>query len=378
MTEQKKLYDYIIVGAGLYGATFAYLLKQNGKRCLVIDKREHTGGNIYCENTEGINVHKYGPHIFHTSNKKVWDFVNSFVTFNNFIYSPLACYDGNLYNLPFNMNTFYQLWRTSAPEQARKIIDEQVRVYGTDNPENLEEQALSHIGYDLYQKFIKGYTEKQWGRDAKEVPAFIIKRIPLRYTFNNNYFDDAYQGIPIGGYNLLINKLLNGVEVRLNTNLLENKEYFEGCAEKILYTGRIDEFYQYAYGKLDYRSLYFDTEKLEIGNYQGSAAINFPEKDIPYTRIIEHKHFEFGTQKQTIITKEYPVNFDNNNEPYYPINDKKNNSLFEEYFELAKMQSKYIFGGRLGNYKYYDMDDAIEAAIEIAKKELSENLNDEF
>lgn len=372
MSQEQVQYDYIIVGAGLYGAVFAYMLQQSGKRCLVIDKRNHIGGNIYCENIDGINVHKYGPHIFHTNNKEVWEFVNSFVEFNNFVYSPLAFYKGHLYNLPFNMNTFYQLWGTLTPNNAKKVIEGQVKLHRVLNPINLEEQALSLIGIDLYKTFIKGYTEKQWGRNAKEVPAFIIKRIPLRYTFNNNYFNDRYQGIPVGGYNLLIRKLIEGVEIRLDTNFLENRKYFEKIAGKILYTGRIDEFYNYMFGKLEYRSLLFETKELDVDNYQGNAAINYTEENIPYTRSIEHKHFEFGEQKHTIITKEYPASFDGKNEPYYPINDKSNNSIFSKYKELADKQQKHLFGGRLGNYKYYDMDDTIEAAIKHAKKEILE------
>jgi UDP-galactopyranose mutase len=366
MNEQKFEYDYLIAGAGLYGAVFAYVLNQRGKRCLVIDKRKHIGGNIYCEKIEGINVHKYGPHIFHTDSKKIWDFVNSFVEFNRFTYSPIACYKGNFYNLPFNMNTFYQLWKTDKPHQAKKIIDEQVQMYGTKNPENLEEQALSLIGYDLYQRLVKGYTEKQWGMDAKDVPAFIIKRIPLRFTFDNNYYDDPYQGIPIGGYNVLIEKLLIGIEVRLGINILHNKEYFEGLADKIIYTGSIDEFFNYSQGKLNYRSLTFENEVLDMENFQGNAAINYTEREIPYTRIVEHKHFEFGKQKQTVITREYPADFTGSNEPFYPINDEKNQKIFGLYKILAGTQDKYLFGGRLGDYKYYDMDDIIMAGLKLA------------
>lgn len=372
MDNKQMKYDYVIVGAGLYGAVFAYMLKQSGKKCLVIDKRNHIGGNIYCENIDGINTHKYGAHIFHTNNKTVWDFVNSLVEFNNFIHSPLALYKKRLYNLPFNMNTFYQLWGTMTPTNARRIIEEQVKKHGVQNPQNLEEQALSLVGVDLYQTFIKGYTEKQWGRDATQIPAFIVKRIPFRYTFNNNYFNDQYQGIPVGGYNVLVEKLLCGLEVRLNTNFLENRKYFENIAGKVLYTGRIDEFYNYIFGKLEYRSLYFETEILDTDNYQGCAVINYTEKNIPYTRIIEHKHFESGNQKHTVISKEYSVSFDSKNEPYYPINDTRNNEIYSKYKKLADKQKKFLFGGRLGNYKYYDMDDVIEAAIQHVKKESSE------
>ena len=363
-------YDYIIVGAGLFGAVFSFLLNQKGKKCLVIDKRKHIGGNIFCENIESINVHKYGPHIFHTSNKKIWDFVNTFVDFNRFTYSPLACYKDKLYNLPFNMNTFKQLWKTAKPEHAKKIINDQRKEFQSVNPKNLEEQALKLVGEELYQYFIKGYTEKQWGRNAKDLPVFIINRIPIRFTFDNNYFDDLYQGIPIGGYNTLINKLFEGIEVKLSTEFFENKELFENNAKKILFTGRLDEFYNYAFGELDYRSLSFETEILALDNYQGNAAINYTERDIPFTRIIEHKHFEFGQQSHTVITKEYPAPFTRLNEPFYPINDATNNKTFSRYKEKGGNQKKYIFGGRLADYQYYDMDDTIEAAFRLAEKEM--------
>lgn len=370
MGELRKKYDYLIVGAGLYGAVFANRMKAKGKKCLVIDKREHIGGNIYCESIEGINVHKYGPHIFHTDNKECWNFVNSYVKFNHFIYSPLARYKDLQFNLPFNMNTFYQLWQTMTPEQAKTRIELQIREFGTASPQNLEEQALSLVGSDIYHTLIKGYTEKQWGRQANEIPAFIIKRIPLRFTYNNNYFNDPYQGIPIGGYNVLIDSLLTDVEVRLNTNFIDNKVFFEGLANKVVYTGRIDEFFRFKFGELEYRSLNFNTKILDCENYQGNAAVNYTEREIPYTRIIEHKHFEFGDQKHTVITKEYPSDFTGTNEPYYPINDAVNNNRFQKYKELALLNDKVQFGGRLGDYSYYDMDDTIIAALKHVQNEL--------
>jgi UDP-galactopyranose mutase len=366
----EKLYDYLIVGAGLYGAVIANRLKAKGKKCLLIDKRSHLGGNIYCENIGGINVHKYGPHIFHTDNKKCWEFVCSFVEINNFIYSPLARYKDLQFNLPFNMNTFYQLWQTITPEQAKNMIDKQIKESGIISPQNLEEQALSMVGCDIYHALIKGYTEKQWGRPANSLPAFIINRIPLRFTYNNNYFNDRYQGIPIGGYNLLIEKLLSGIEVWLDTDFLDNRGYFENIAWQIIYTGRIDELFDYRYGKLEYRSLSFEKELLEYPNYQGNAAVNYTGCDIPYTRIVEHKHFEFGQQEGTVITKEYPAEFTGSNEPFYPINDETNNLKYRKYEELRQTLEKYQFGGRLGNYCYYDMDDTIIAALEHAKHEL--------
>ena len=364
----KYQYDYLIVGAGLFGAVFANEATKSGKKVLVVDKRDHVGGNIYCENIEGINVHKYGAHIFHTSNKEVWEYVNQFIEFNRFTNSPLANYKGKLYNLPFNMNTFYQLWGVKTPAEAKEKIEEQKKEYVNITPKNLEEQALFLGGKDIYETLIKGYTEKQWGRSATQIPAFIIQRLPFRYTFDNNYFNDIYQGIPIGGYNKLIEGLLKDVEVRTNSNYFENKEKLDDLAEKILYTGKIDDFFDCKLGKLEYRSLHFETEILDTVNYQGNAVINYTEKDIPYTRILEHKHFEFGTQDKTVITREYPHEFSKDNEPYYPINDEKNNKLLKEYQELAKTSyEKYIFGGRLAAYKYYDMDDTIEAALALVK-----------
>jgi UDP-galactopyranose mutase len=348
------------VGGGLFGATFAYRACRQGKRCLVIDKRPHLGGNIYCENIEGINVHKYGAHIFHTSKKEVWQFVNSFVEFNHYINSPIANYKGKLYNLPFNMNTFYQLWGVKTPDEAIARIAQQRKESGIINPQNLEEQAISLVGKDIYEILIKGYTEKQWGRKCTELPAFIIKRIPMRFTFNNNYFNDTYQGIPVGGYNKLINGLLNGVETKCNTNFFENRTYFEHIAEKMVFTGKIDEFYNYCFGNLEYRTMKFETEILNCENYQGNAVMNYTEREIPYIRIVEHKHFEFGAQPKTVISKEYSSEWKEGSEPFYPVNDKKNDALYQQYKELANREEKVIFGGRLAEYSYYDMDKIIE------------------
>lgn len=366
-----KKYDYLIVGAGLFGSVFAHEAAKNGKRCLVIDKRNHIGGNIYCEKMGGINVHKYGPHIFHTDNKMIWEYVNRFVEFNHFVYTPIANYKGVLYNLPFNMNTFYQLWGVKTPEEAKAKIEEQRDIYKyIKDPQNLEEQALVLGGKDIYEKLIKGYTEKQWGRPATEIPAFIIRRLPFRFTYDNNYFNHPYQGIPIGGYNILIKKLLANIELSLNTDFFKNRKYFESIAHKIVFTGRIDEFFNYQFGKLEYRSLQFETEQLNIENYQGTAGMNYTDKNIPYTRIVEHKHFEFGTQPTTIITREYPDEFSKDKEPYYPINDKKNQNLLSKYQVLATQLPKIIFGGRLAEYKYFDMHQVINTAIEVSQKEL--------
>lgn len=363
-------YDYLIVGAGLFGAVFAHEAQKAGKRCLVIDKRSHWGGNIYCEEINGIQVHKYGAHIFHTDNKEVWDYVNSLVEFNRFTNSPLANYEGVLYNLPFNMNTFYQLWGTKTPIEAKKKIDEQREEYANiDEPQNLEEQALKLCGKDIYTKLIKGYTEKQWGRLATELPAFIIRRIPFRFTFDNNYFNDAYQGIPKGGYNLLIKALFEKVEVRLNEDYFVNREKWDGIADKILFTGCIDEFYNYEFGRLDYRSLRFEHKHFDIPDFQGNAVVNYTERHIPYTRIIEHKHFEHGAQPTTVVTYEYPDTFEPGKEPYYPVNDKRNSTLFARYSELAEKEKKVLFGGRLGKYTYADMDDTIAAALELCKQQ---------
>ncbi|MDM0473289.1 UDP-galactopyranose mutase [Clostridium perfringens] len=366
-----KKYDYLIVGAGLFGSIFAYEANKRGKKCLVIDKRNHIGGNVYCENIEGINVHKYGAHIFHTSNKKVWDYVNSFVEFNRYTNSPVANYKGELYNLPFNMNTFYQLWGTKTPLEAKSKIEEQKQEARIDEPKNLEEQAISLVGNDIYEKLIKGYTEKQWGKKATELPAFIIKRLPVRFTFDNNYFNDMYQGIPMGGYNVIIDKLLDGIEVRLKTNFFENRVELEALANKIVFTGMIDEFYDYRFGTLEYRSLRFENEILNEENHQGNAVVNYTEYEIPYTRIIEHKHFEYGTQKKTVITKEYPTTWKKGDEPYYPINNDKNNEMYAKYKELADKEYNIIFGGRLAEYKYYDMHNVIDRALECVEKEFN-------
>lgn len=370
-----KPYDYLIVGSGLYGATFAYRATQAGKKCLVIDKRPHLGGNIYCENINGINVHKYGAHIFHTSDKEVWDFVNSIVEFNRYTNCPVANYKGQLYNLPFNMNTFYQMWGITTPQEAQRKIEEQrqeaivdMRTAGISEPRNLEEQAICLIGKDIYEKLIKGYTEKQWGRKCTDLPAFIIKRLPVRFVYDNNYFNDKYQGIPIGGYNKLINGLLKGIETQLSTDFFNDREQWEKIAKKIVFTGKIDEFYDYRYGKLEYRTVRFEEEMYDCPNYQGNAVINYTEREVPYTRIIEHKHFEmFGPEvennRKTIISKEYSTEWKEGLEPYYPVNDEKNNSLYQRYKELANTEENIIFGGRLAEYKYYDMAPIIRKVL---------------
>ena len=369
-------YDYLIVGSGLFGATFAHFAHKQGKKCLVIDKRSHLGGNIYCENIEGINVHKYGAHIFHTSNKKVWDIVNSIVEFNRYTNSPVANYKGKLYNLPFNMNTFYQMWGVTTPEEAQDKIDEQkaeavarMKADGVTEPRNLEEQAQVLIGKDIYEKLIKGYTEKQWGRKCTELPAFIIKRLPVRLIFDNNYFNDKYQGIPVGGYNKLIDGLLEGVETKTNVDFFENRSYWEGIADKIVFTGKIDEFYKYQFGKLNYRTVRFETEIIDKPNYQGNAVVNYTEREVPYTRVIEHKHFEMFGQDvyecpKTVISKEYSTEWKDGMEPYYPVNDKQNSELYAKYKGLADKEENVIFGGRLAEYKYYDMAPVIEKVME--------------
>lgn len=359
------MYDYLIVGAGLFGSCFAYKARQAGKKVLVIDKRSHTGGNIYCEYTEGIHVHKYGAHIFHTSDKKVWDFVTSLVEFNRYTNSPLAFYKGKLYNLPFNMNTFYALWGTATPEAARAKIEEQRRQAGILSPANLEEQALSLVGRDIYEILIKGYTEKQWGRKASELPSFIIKRLPVRFTFDNNYFNDLYQGIPIGGYNKLIDSLLKDTEVRTQTDFFQDRSYFSGLAERILYTGPIDEYYDYCYGPLAYRSLRFEEETLECPNFQGNAVINYTDAEVPYTRILEHKHFEFGQQSHTVISREYSTEWKKGSEPYYPVNDKTNEQLLQKYQLLGNREKNVLFGGRLAEYKYYDMHQIVAKVLNM-------------
>lgn len=359
-------YDFLIVGAGLFGATAAHVLTRRGKRCLVIDKRPHIGGNVYTENVNGVNVHKYGAHIFHTSNKDVWDFVNSFIEFNRYTNSPVANYKGKLYNLPFNMNTFYQMWGVITPEQAAAKIEEQRRESGIINPRNLEEQAISLIGKDIYYTLIKDYTEKQWGRKATELPAFIIRRLPVRFTFDNNYFNDKYQGIPIGGYTKLVEKLLGEIEVKLDTDYFENRKYFDSIADKVIYTGEIDRYFDYRFGHLEYRTVSFETELLEgVANYQGNAVVNYTDAETPYTRIIEHKHFEFGNQPDTVISKEYSKEWKPGDEPYYPVNDERNGALYTRYKTLADNQEKVIFGGRLAEYKYYDMHQVIENALRL-------------
>lgn len=364
------MFDYLIVGAGLYGAVFAYEAKKAGKNCLVIDKREHIAGNIYCEEIEGINVHKYGAHIFHTSNRKVWDYVNQFAEFNNYINSPVAVYKDETYNLPFNMNTFNKMWGVRTPAEAKAKIEEQKAEYNISEPKNLEEQALTLVGKDVYEKLVKGYTEKQWGRACTELPAFIIKRLPCRFIYDNNYFNDRYQGIPIGGYTKIIEKMLEGIEVKTNTDYFEFIKENPDVADKTLFTGQIDQYYDYQYGPLQYRSVRFETEVLDTDNYQGNAVINYTEREVPYTRIIEHKHFEFGTQPKTVISREYSSEWKPGVEPYYPVNNEENDALFAKYKALADKEEKVIFGGRLGNYKYYDMDKVIEAALEMTEKEL--------
>lgn len=360
------MYDYLIVGAGLFGAVFAHEMTKKGKKCLVIDKRNHIGGNVYTKEIEGINVHQYGAHIFHTSNKKIWDYVNSFAEFNRYTNCPVARYKDEIYNLPFNMNTFNKLWGVIRPEEAKNKIEEQVREAGITEPSNLEEQAISLVGRDIYAKLVKGYTEKQWGKRATELPSFIIKRLPVRMTYDNNYFNDLYQGIPVGGYTAMIEKMLEGSEVRLECDYFANKKEFDEMADKLVFTGMIDEYYDYCYGKLEYRSLRFETETLDIENYQGNAVVNYTEYEIPYTRIIEHKHFEYGNGPKTVITREYPAEWKPGDEPYYPMNDDKNNALYAKYKELADKEEKVIFGGRLGMYKYFDMHNVIEAALNAA------------
>ena len=372
-----KQYDYIIVGSGLFGSVFAYKAHQAGKKCLVLEKRPHLGGNVYCECVEGINVHKYGAHIFHTSNRKVWDFVNLFVDFNRYTNSPVANYKGQLYNLPFNMNTFHQMWGVTTPDEAQEIINEQktialeaMRRNGVMEPRNLEEQAQLLIGKDIYNKLIKGYTEKQWGRKCEDLPAFIIKRLPVRFVFDNNYFNDTYQGIPIGGYNRLIEGLLAGIETKVNTDFFSERTYWSDIADKIVFTGKLDEYYDYCFGKLNYRTVRFEHEVMSVPNYQGNAVVNYTDIDVPYTRVIEHKHFEmFGADvyqcPKTVISREYSMEWSDGLEPYYPVNDTVNNSIAEKYKDLARRETHVIFGGRLAEYKYYDMAPIIERALNM-------------
>lgn len=362
-------YDYLIVGAGLYGAVFAHEMTKAGKKCLVIDKRNHIAGNIFCEEIEGINVHKYGAHIFHTSDRKIWEYINEFADFNHYINSPVAVYKDELYNLPFNMNTFSKMWNIKTPKEAQDIIASQIADLEITEPKNLEEQALSLVGKDVYEKLVKHYTEKQWGRSCKELPAFIIKRLPLRFTYDNNYFSDPYQGIPKGGYTAIVEKMLEGSEVLLNTDYFEYRKEHPDIANKIVYTGQLDQFFDYRYGVLEYRSVRFETEVLDCPNYQGNAVVNYTGSEVPYTRIIEHKHFEFGTQPKTVISKEYSSEWKKGDEPYYPVNNDKNEALVEKYREAAATEKNVIFGGRLGDYRYYDMDKVISAALDKAEKE---------
>ncbi len=364
-------YDYLIVGSGLFGCVFAHEARKKGKTCLIIDKRTHAGGNVYCEKVEDINVHKYGAHIFHTNDKAIWDYVNSFVEFNRYTNSPVALYEGELYNLPFNMNTFYQLWKVKTPAEAKEIIQKQINNANITDPANLEEQAISLIGTDIYNKLIKGYTEKQWGRAATELPAFIIKRLPVRFTYDNNYFNDSYQGIPIGGYNKLIEGLLGDTEVKLNIDYFEDRGYWNSLVSNIVFTGKIDQFYDYRFGQLQYRSLKFEHTTLDTDNYQGNAVVNYCEREVPFTRIIEHKHFEFGTQPKTVITKEYPEEWNNEKEPYYPINDALNSGVFKQYEALAEAEKNVIFGGRLAEYRYYDMHQIIASALKKAREKIN-------
>lgn len=366
------LYDFLIVGAGLFGSIFAHEAGKRGRKVLVVDKRPHIGGNIYTQEIEGIQVHKYGAHIFHTSNEAVWKYVNQFAVFNRYTNAPVARYQDELYNMPFNMNTFHAMWGVRTPQEAKAQIQKQIREAGITAPANLEEQAISLVGRDIYEKLVKGYTEKQWGKRATELPAFIIKRLPVRFVYDNNYFNDIYQGIPIGGYTQIIEKLLDGIEVRLNTDFLKNRDELSALADRIVYTGMIDAYYEYCFGELEYRSLRFETEVLDMENYQGNAVVNYTEYEIPYTRIIEHKHFEFqcqnGTQNpKTVITREYPHTWKHGDEPYYPMNDEKNNAMYEQYQKKAQQEEKVIFGGRLGLYKYFDMHQVVEAALDCVK-----------
>lgn len=362
-----KKYDYLVVGAGLYGAIFAYEAQKRGRKVLVIDKRDHLGGNVYTKEIAGINVHYYGAHIFHTDKKEIWDYINQFAEFNNYINSPIANYKGEIYNLPFNMNTFSKLWNIATPEEAKAIIEKQKAEFKIKEPKNLEEQALSLVGKDVYEKLIKGYTEKQWGRKCSELPAFIIKRLPVRFTYDNNYFNDRYQGIPIGGYTQIFEKLLKNVDVELNVDYFDDRAKYDNLAEKVLYTGTIDRFYDYQAGVLEYRSLEFVHKTLDIDNFQGNAVVNYTDRETPFTRIIEHQHFEFKKGNSTVVTYEYPKLWTKKDEPYYPINDDKNFKILEKYQQLAKKESKHIFGGRLAEYKYYDMDDVVEEVLKIVE-----------
>lgn len=368
------MFDYLIVGSGLFGSVFAYEASKRGYKIKVIEKRDHIAGNIYTKEIEGIQVHKYGAHIFHTSNKEVWDYVNQFAEFNHYVNAPIANYKGELYNLPFNMNTFNKLWGVITPAEAKAKIEEQKAEFGDKRPNNLESQAISLVGKDIYEKLIKGYTEKQWGRDTKELPSFIIRRLPVRFTYDNNYFNDKYQGIPIGGYTQIVEKMLDhpNIEVHLNTDYFSDKEIFNSQANKVVYTGMIDQYFDYQFGVLEYRSLHFETDVLDVDNYQGNAVVNYTDRETPFTRIIEHKHFEFGTQEKTVITREYPKEWKQGDEPYYPINDRKNAEVFKKYFKLARKEEKVTFGGRLGKYMYYDMHMVINEALNAVKVEFKD------
>ncbi len=367
----QKHYDYLIVGAGLYGAVFARQAMENGKTCLVLDKREHIAGNIFTKNVEGIAVHQYGAHIFHTNNEDVWKYLNKFATFNRYTNCPVANYKGEIYNLPFNMNTFNKMWGVITPDEAQAKIEEQRKANYSENPQNLEEQAINLVGVDIYEKLIKSYTEKQWGRPCTELPSFIIKRLPVRFTYDNNYFNALYQGIPVGGYTKMIENLFDGVEIILNEDYLANKEKWDAIANSVVYTGAIDAYFDYKLGVLEYRSVRFETETIDVENYQGNAVVNYTDKETPYTRVIEHKHFEFGTQQKTVISKEYSAEWKLGDEPYYPVNDEKNSALYEQYKALAEKEQKVVFGGRLGEYKYYDMDKVVEVALAKAKEVLA-------
>ncbi|GFZ32358.1 UDP-galactopyranose mutase [Clostridium zeae] len=366
-----KKYDFLIVGAGLYGAVFAHEVRKAGKTCLIIDKRGHVAGNIYSERIEDIQVHKYGAHIFHTNNKEVWQYVNQFAEFNRYTNSPVANYNGEIYNLPFNMNTFNKMWGVITPDEAKKKIEQQRNESFVENPRNLEEQAINLVGVDIYEKLIRGYTEKQWGRPCNELPAFIIRRLPVRFTYDNNYFNAKYQGIPVGGYTRMLEKMIEGIEVKLNVDYFEDKERWDSTADKVVYTGPIDAYFNYKFGILEYRSVRFETEVLDMENFQGNAVVNYTDSETPYTRIIEHKHFEFGTQPKTVVSREYSAEWQLGDEPYYPVNDEKNSSLYEKYRVAAEAENKVIFGGRLGEYKYYDMDKVIEVALQKVKEVLS-------
>lgn len=370
------MYDYLIVGSGLFGSIFANEANNRGKRVLVIDKRPNIGGNIYTENIDGINIHKYGAHIFHTSNKEVWDYIQQFAEFNRYTNSPMAMYKGELYNMPFNMNTFYKMWGVVTPDEARAKIEQQIAETDIRTPQNLEEQAISLVGRDIYEKLVRGYTEKQWGRRATELPSFIIKRLPVRFTYDNNYFNDKYQGVPVGGYTQIIERMLKDIEVQLNTDFFDHRNELTALADKVVFTGMIDKYFNYCYGELEYRSLRFETEELDCENYQGNAVVNYTEYEVPYTRIIEHKHFEFGCQRsvanpKTIITREYPVTWKHGDEPYYPMNDDRNNVLYEKYKSLANQEKNVIFGGRLGMYRYFDMDNIVSEALKCLIGELA-------